>query len=340
MNGKNYVDGVLVDWGSTLFNVRPVAPVAPKKGLTGLPLIPRRHPAGGGLTGQGRVKADATAIRSKLGSIVKRTPQVMVKISGGGKGMRQIKNHLDYISRNGKLEVEDQNGSTIKGHEELLDLHGEWQDGGFKVSDESEKREAFNIVLSMPKGTDSLAVKRAARDFAGREFANYQYVMVLHTFDTDPDPEPSHNPHVHLCVKSRSLDGTRLNPRKGDLQRWREGFAEALRENGVEAAATNRLQRLQRDRGQKQSVRQMKQRGKTLDRGGRSNASLERVAKAKHTQDMVLRGYREIAKALATSDDVDDRKLAVGIVHHLEEQVVQIDLNKSKEKDKGLKQEL
>ncbi|TAL64336.1 MAG: hypothetical protein EPN79_14420 [Burkholderiaceae bacterium] len=50
---------------------------------------------------------------------------------------------------------------------------------------------------------------------------------------------PAHiSPPVHLVVKVTAMDGTRLNPRKADLHRWREGFAQALREHGVEAAAT------------------------------------------------------------------------------------------------------
>lgn len=331
MSAPTYIDGMLVDWGASFFNQSPVARVVPKKGMTGFPLRPRRHGAGaGGTVGQGGVSGDAKSVRSKLGAIVKRTPEVMVKISGGGKGMKQIKDHLDYISRNGKLEVEDQDGNTLKGREELRDLRDEWQHGGFQVVEEGTKREAFNIVLSMPAGTDPLAVKRAARDFASREFENHQYAMALHTFDSDPDPQPSPHPHVHLCVKAASLDGTRLNPRKADLQRWREDFAEALREHGVEAAATNRQQRLQRERGEKQSVRQMKQRGRAPERVGRSAPDPERIAKAKQTEAKVLRSYREIAKALATSADVEDRKLAVGIVHRLSEQHRQVQRDQQK----------
>lgn len=62
---------------------------------------------------------------------------------------------------------------------------------------------------------------------------------------TDPDADPSPNPHGHLCVTATGLDGSRLNPRKADLQRWRKAFAERLREHGVEREATPRLERLQ-----------------------------------------------------------------------------------------------
>ncbi len=93
-----------------------------------------------------------------------------------------------------------------------------------------------------------LSVQRAARAFATREFSNHQYAMVLHTFETDPDPHPARHPHVHLTVKTAGLDGTRLNPRKPDLQCWREGFAEALREQGIEATTTSRLHRTTHER--------------------------------------------------------------------------------------------
>ncbi|WP_343214831.1 relaxase/mobilization nuclease domain-containing protein, partial [Dyella sp. RRB7] len=76
-------------------------------------------------------------------------------------------------------------------------------------------KEAFNLVLSMPPGTNRAAVKDAARDFAQREFgSNHPYVFAEHTDEK--------HPHVHLCVKSLGYDGTRLNPRKAKLQRWRE----------------------------------------------------------------------------------------------------------------------
>lgn len=334
-----YVDGMLVDWGTTLFNM---SPVVPKKGVkshsTGLVVPLKKHGGGGGVERR-EMKSNAKAIRGKLGSIVRKAPEVMVKISGGGKGMKQIKDHLDYISRNGKLDIEDQDGNVIKGREELADLRDEWMHGGFQIPEEGSKREAFNIVLSMPEGTSEVAVKRAARDFAAREFPNHQYVMVQHTYDTDPDPEPSKHPHVHLCVKSRSLDGIRLNPRKADLQAWREGFAEALREHGVEAAATKRVQRVLRTRTNKEkrflSVQhQMEGEGRAPSKVNRDDITAERIAKAKATERSVLRGYHQLTKALSESPDVEDRKLAAGLVHRLSEQQSEVKHEKDRSTDR------
>ncbi len=90
-------------------------------------------------------------------------------------------------------------------------------------------------MLSMPRGTDPLTVQRAAREFAKIELADHKYVMVLHDHQA--------NPHVHISVRAESKHGKRLNPRKADLHRWRETFAEKLRERGVEAEATRQATR-------------------------------------------------------------------------------------------------
>jgi hypothetical protein len=136
--------------------------------------------------------------------------------------MKGISNNLTYISRDGLLEIEDQDGQVIRGKEAVADLKTEWRDGGMPISADSTMRDAFHLVLSMPQRTDPLSVQRAARDFAKREFSGFQYAMVLHTYETDPDLHPSRHPHVHLTVKAAGHDGIRLNPRKPDLQRWQE----------------------------------------------------------------------------------------------------------------------
>ena len=55
--------------------------------------------------------------------------------------------------------------------------------------------------------------------------------MVLHDHQA--------NPHVHLSVRAESKNGRRLNPRKTDLQRWREiaGLLMTRRDEGLAGAA-------------------------------------------------------------------------------------------------------
>jgi len=242
--------------------------------------------------------------------MVRRSPQVMVKLVRAPKGMKGISNNLSYISRDGQLEIEDQDGQVIHGKEAVADLKAEWRDGGTPILADSTMRDAFHLVLSMPQRTDPLSVQRAARDFANREFSGFQYAMVLHTFETDPDPNPSPHPHVHLTVKAAGLDGIRLNPRKPDLQRWREGFVEALREHGIEATTTSRIHRTTHERWTVRHLHEPSRKGETLER-------LKRTTRRHGRAQVVMRNYEQVMKTLARSDRGEDRQLAVDLVHYL-----------------------
>jgi hypothetical protein len=302
----NQVDDALQEWGNRVFNGGPVKKRI-RKGMTGLRLLaPQAAGAGAG-------RMDAAEVRRRVNSLVKRRPQVLVRISGGGKSIRHIKAHLDYISRNGQIPLEDQNGDKLYGKEDVGAIRDEWQFGGFAMEEGATSRQAFNIILSMPAGTSDIAVLWAARVFAASVFKNYQYAMSLHTQDTYPDTDPSPNPHVHLCVKATALDGARLNPRKADLQRWREAFAQRLREHGVECEATPRIQRLQRQRGEKQSVRHKKKRGERFDRIGTAAPDPQRVERARNAEVQLVAGYRGLALALAASEREEDRQLALDL---------------------------
>src|SRR6267154_5744598 len=177
----------------------------------------------------------ASAVRREVRAVVRRAPQVMVKVTGGGRGMGAIKAHMAYISKRGKLEVEDQEGERHNGREAIGGLAWEWRYAGTRIPEVSHRREAFNIILSMPRGTEAAVVRAAAREVMRDEFKGHRYAMVLH--------EHQENPHVHVVVRAERDDGRRLNPRKADLHRWRERFAAALRGYGIEAAATRQAVR-------------------------------------------------------------------------------------------------
>lgn len=310
---KTYVDGMLVDWGEEHF----YSPVKPKKGASLTGFVPKnRKSQQAGRGGQiAPVKPGAQVIRSKVGAVARgKSAEVMVKISGGGKGMRRIKAHLDYISRNGNVALEDQDGNVIEGRPELDELRQDWQQVGYVIPEDGDRREAFNIVLSMPPGTDRVAVKRAAREFGERVFGDrHQWVMASHD-------DESH-PHVHMCVKAVGNDMVRLNPRKADLQQWREVFAETLRDNGIDAVATKRAQRLKRDRGEKQQVRHKRARGEKLDAIGWGPPDPRKRSRAIATDRKVLHGYERAGRILANSPDVEDRRLAADLVHSLNAKV-------------------
>ncbi|MFO0769288.1 MAG: relaxase/mobilization nuclease domain-containing protein [Nitrospiraceae bacterium] len=297
-------DQKLDEWGSWLFNVSTETLPRPRRSrdvrLSSAKFV---SPGGRLSTSQAR----ATYVRQKLQAMVRRSPQVVVKLVRAPKGMKGISNNLTYISRDGQLEIEDQDGQVILGKDAVTDLKAEWRDGGMPIAADSTMRDAFHLVLSMPTRTDPLAVQRAARDFAKREFSGFQYAMVIHTFETDPDPHPSPHPHVHLTVKAAGLDGVRLNPRKADLQRWREGFAEALREHGIEATTTSRIHRATHERWTVRHLHEPSRKGETLER-------LKRSTRRHGRAQEVMRNYEQVMRTLARSDRGEDRQLAVDLV--------------------------
>ena len=319
------IDEQLDQWGSRLFNVSTETLPRPRRSRNvRLSSAKFANTVGRLSTSQAR----ATYVRQKLQAMVRRAPQVVVKLVRAPKGMKGISNNLTYISRDGQLEIEDQDGQVILGKEAVADLKAEWRDGGMPIAADSTMRDAFHLVLSMPTRTDPMSVQRAARDFATREFSGFQYALVLHTFETDPDPHPSRHPHVHLTVKAAGLEGIRLNPRKADLQRWREGFAEALREHGIEATTTSRIHRTMHERWTVRHLHEPSKKGETLER-------LKRTTRRQGRAQDVMRNYEQVMRALARSDRGEDRQLAADLVRYLSERTRGVSKTRSPERDRS-----
>lgn len=162
-----------------------------------------------------------------------KVPEVMVKIKRGGKSASHLMAHLEYITRNGKLDAETERGEIIQGKAHLKEVFKDWTSD--RESIKKGARNAINAIFSMPPGTDPQGVKNAVREFAKQELSNYQYMFVLHT-----DEE---HPHCHLSIRTLGIDGKKLDPRKEDLQVWREVFAQKLWDQKIPAKATYRESR-------------------------------------------------------------------------------------------------
>ena len=289
------IDGVLIQWGDRLFYPgNRVVKVRPDPKLTG-----------------NSTRDHANAIRACIAATVApRVPQVMVKVTGGGCGMKAIAAHFRYISKNGRLDIEDERGEVMRGKDMLPAIADDWRFGGSLINEAPEpghRREAFNIMLSMPRGTDPLAVQRAAREFAQAELADHKYVMVLHDHQA--------NPHVHISVRVESKRGKRLNPRKADLQRWRETFAQKLRGWGVEAEATRRAGRAYGRNDE--PLWRIKAAGAGRLRSRSINTGV--MPSVRLTQ---AEAWREIVGALAVSPAASDQALAARVAERLPSTVV------------------
>lgn len=224
---------------------------------------------GGGVPGSPWRGGGASSARaSAFSGAVGKAPQVMVKVTGRSKTAKGVAAHLDYIAREGDVEIRDQDGDVVP-REQIADIAEDWGDpaiGGPRAT-----TKAVALTFSMPEGTDSYSVRMAVRDTLKREIGeNHDYIMALHT-DTA-------NPHVHALVRANGRDGRTYNPRPEDLHRLREGFARELNSRGIEAEATPCAFRMERQQGVSMALTKMVERAKRgeIDRPRRAEKAERR----------------------------------------------------------------
>ena len=210
--------------------------------LEGRPLLDIGSYARRGPGRRDRLSPEEVAL---IGRTVRRTPEVMVKVlAKDSNNLRSVARHLNYIGRQGNLELETDDGDRLQGRDAGQQLVENWdldldqnrQDSRLSAGRGRAPKLVHKIILSMPPGTPAKGVLDAARNFAREEFAlKHRYALVLHT-------DESH-PHVHLVVKAVNEQGARLNIRKAALREWRREFSRHLREQGIPANATERAVR-------------------------------------------------------------------------------------------------
>lgn len=284
------VDNILEEWDRR-YNAQERKPKLDREQI---------RPARGGRGGS------AASARAALKGVARKAPQAVLKITGGGKGSGAIGAHLRYISRNGQLDLEDHEGHKHSGKDGRHDIIERWESAGLPA--ESNYKEAFNIVLSSPKGADSAAVLAAAREFAAEQFGGrFDYAMALHCPENDPSAKKSENAHVHLVVRARGYDGKKLNPRKADLFAYRQAYARHLRGRGIDVIAVRREAVFNtKNKGLNQPVYQMKKRGAL----GPQERQAEAARKALQAEHNARELYVDVVAALAKSQLPDDRNLA------------------------------
>lgn len=262
--------------------------------------------------------ATGPTARAKLARIVRKAPEVVVKVTGRQRGGSHVKAHLDYIGRKGAIDIETRDGEILTAKEDTAERGAEW-------SDTLEWRSrptvsSVSLVFSMPEGTDPEKVLGAVRALAHAELSdNHDYVLALHT-DTP-------RPHVHLTVQAEGLDRTRFNPRPVQLNRFRERFARELRARGLAAEATPRRARGQGVAGS--SIALVKLRARLRTEGSRQMTTSDRrtneqaiavargqaelptfVTKGKSRWQQIRQAYSQAAAALDATGQGDDKTLA------------------------------
>ena len=301
-------------WGERLFY-----PDRMKKGRKGKD--PKKVSLSSGGKGSSNLKNSTQFLKERLKGIVENRPQVMVKITGGNHSKPQMKAHIDYISRNGNVELENENGEIISGKLSQDEINQRWGDDDLLNEEgQSKFKQNYHIVFSMPEGTDRTAFSVATKETIHKLFGeNHQFFMAQHD-DTD-------KPHIHVCVKAIGFDGRRLSTHKADLQEWREVYAETLREHGIQAEATKRVVRGNFKKAMPSKLRQMEDHNPNAfkDYQKRDTAQMKKNARegkpyeesrvgarAKQTSAYVKKVYGKIIEELEKGNS-EDRQLADGL---------------------------
>lgn len=261
------------------------------------------------------VKFSPSAKTKNIKSVINKSPEVVVKITGKSNGLKTLKNHLDYISRNGQLELKDERDLTISGRPELKGSIERLRKLNI-IPEEGTKREYLHVLFSMPSNTPEAQFKAAVEKFCKEEFSNRRYFMALHN-DTD-------HTHMHVAVGTRDKDSLsivglneeRLSPRKNDLFRWRQGFADKLRENGIDAAASERRHRFNYRKAENATVRQIKDKTSNTPQVTKQLADEIKTAlkngvrptnpalsKAEANKQEALEGWQKVAENLDASGE-------------------------------------
>lgn len=248
---------------------------------------------------------------------VRRVPEVMVKVTGGGRNVRAVAAHLAYIGHEGEVELDSDRSEHIPedGQKEFLGTWhlelsaGQYRPKGTAQSVASRIKLVHNIVLGMPSPTPPEKVLAAAKAFAREQFGSqHRYVMALHTHQQ--------HPHVHLVVKAEREDGHgRLHIDKAMLREWRQDFARMVREQGIAANATARFARGQTKRATKDAFYRTRQRGESyalredLDgivRELKQSKTISDPARAQllETRKAVVAGWNAIAAKLEAQGEV------------------------------------
>ena len=262
--------------------------------------------------------ATGPTARAKLARIVRKAPEVVVKVTGRQRGGSHVKAHLDYIGRKGELDIETRDGEILTAQDEIAERAAEWSDTLQWRSRPTVS--SVSLIFSMPAGTDPDKVLGAVRALAHAELSdNHDYVLALHT-DTP-------RPHVHLSVQAEGQDRTRFNPRPAQLNRFRERFARELRARGVAAEATPRRARGQGIAGSSMAL--VKLRARLRTEGSRQITQSDRrtneqaIAVARGQEQLppfiaagtfrwqeIRRAYEQTAASLDATGQADDRELA------------------------------
>ena len=205
---------------------------------------------------KGRKARRWTGSLSQRARAAKRLPQAVFKISSYSHSAGAVWDRVNYVARDGELEVEAQDGEMLE-QARLEALVDTWEARAGEGAHQRARRQAMSAVVSFPAGVDQERATEAARQFFREAFAdNHDYVFAPHA-DTDKF-------HVHLVLETRGHDERQLRLNRDDIQDLRLLLAEKARAQGIELDASPRWARgLEQEQQRPRAVEGMERRGAT-----------------------------------------------------------------------------
>jgi hypothetical protein len=166
--------------------------------------------------------------------IARRLPQAILRVSGYANQAKGVQKYLNYISREGELELETEAGNVLKNLDEQKELVEDWV---ALSSTRNNERLTAHLVLSTPPGSNREQTLKAARNFLQNEFAakGYQYAFTEH--------KDTKHPHVHVCINMYGEQCKKLRLQPAVLHHLRRQFAKECRDQGINVEASLRYER-------------------------------------------------------------------------------------------------
>ncbi len=202
--------------------------------------------------------------------VARRLPQAVVKITSHNRGRKQVAARLHYISRDGELPLETDEGLLLENPDEIDEFVDHWAKD---FARRKNSRDGMSVVVSLPPGTDKDAAVASVRDFLEDVFsANHAYAFAGHD---DKD-----HFHVHAVIKMRGHDGKQLVTDKADLRHWREAYVACAKTHGIHLDASPRYARGVGRRATKREIQKVRERDKVAEVDDLAAADAIKAARA------------------------------------------------------------
>lgn len=245
----------------------------------------------------------------KAWGVVRKTPEIMVKFGRCNlKSFPHILSAADYISRNGKLSLEDNEGNVYDTRSDYREVLKSWQLQKDIPDIDGRYGFARRIILSMPAGTDELKFEQACRQWAKDCLSENDYLITFHLPGND---KRTKNPHCHVLLSTIGKDRKRVHFSNEQRDIMREHFAACLTFLGVRANCTNRFVRGKNQKSLNQAEFHAAKRFKTQKERARFYAmDRKRKQRSVLTINMQRRADR-VAMAINRHEEIPDHPAIV-----------------------------